>query len=446
MRQNRTFEWKFMTIWISRESLNWSSDLKVMTISISQELSLFNFDRLDILSTWIGPPSEKLWPFEFLEILRCWISSISIYYAPESDLREKSYDHYNLSESFRCSVSSVSIYYGSEWDMHVKSYDHLNFSRALVAQFRASRYIMRLNGTSVEKLWPFEFLKSFRCSLSIVSIYYAPESDIRVKSYDHLNFTRASVVQFWASLYVISLNRSSELKFMTISISQELPLFNFDRLDILCAWIGPMSEKFWPFEFPNSFRCSISSVSIYYAPESDLRVKSYDYLNFSRASVIQFRASLYVMRLNRSSELKVMTISLSQELPLFNFDRLDILYARMGPPLKSFDHLNLSRAFVVQFQASRYIMRLNRTSEWKVMTILISRELPLFNFERLDILWTWIRHPCEKLWPFEFLKSFRCSISSVSIYYAREWDLRWKVVTIWISQELSLFNFVRLDI
>ena len=36
--------------------------------------------------------------------------------------------------------------------------------------------------------------------------------------------------------------------------------------------------------------------------QSDLRVKSYNHLNISRASVAQLRASLYVMRLNRTSE------------------------------------------------------------------------------------------------------------------------------------------------
>jgi len=237
---------------------------------------------------------------------------------------------------------------------------------------------------------------------------------------------------------------------MTIRISRELPLFNFVGIDILCAWIGHPSEKLWPFEFPESFRCWILSVSICDAPKSVIRVKSYNHFDFSRASVVQFRPSQYIMRLNRSSELKVMTISISQELLLFNFDRLDIFCARMGPSLKSFDHLNFSRASVVQFRASLYVMLLNRssgltvmtiwipgafvvqfgpswyimclnrTSEWKVMTIWISRELSLFNFERLDILWTWIRHPCEKFWPFKFLKSFSCSISSVSIYYALE--------------------------
>ena len=161
------------------------------------------------------------------------------------------------------------------------------------------------------------------------------------------------------------LNRKSEWKVMTIWIAQELPLFNFERLDMLFAWIGPPSEKLWPFELLKSFHCSISSDSIYYAPESNLRVKSYDHLNFSRASV-------------------------------------------------------------VKFLASRYAMRLNRTCEWKVMAILISRELPLFNFKRLDIWCAWIGHPSEKLWQFYIVESFHCSISSVSIYYVPESIIRVK--------------------
>jgi len=216
-----------------------------------------------------------------------------------------------------------------------------------------------------EKLWPFEFLESFRCSISSVSISYAPESDLRVKSYDHLNNSRASIVHFRVSRYMMRLNRTSESKVKTIWIYRELPLFNFECLDILCAWIRPPSETLWPFEFLESLRCSISRVSISYAPESDLRVKSYDHLKWSRASIVKLRAS-------------------------------------------------------------RYIMRLNRSSECKVMTIWIAQEPQLFNFEHLDILCAWIWPSCEKLWPFEFLESFRCSILSLSISYAPESDLRVK--------------------
>ena len=161
-------------------------------------------------------------------------------------------------------------------------------------------------------------------------------------SYDHLNFSRASAVQFQPSRYIMLLNPTSVWKVMTLRISRELPVFYLGLLHILCAWIGLPCDKLWPFEYLDSFRCSISSVSIYYAPESDFCVISYDHLNLSRASGFQFRAA-------------------------------------------------------------PYIMRLNRTSVWQVMTIWISRELSLFNFERYDILCAWIGHPSEMSWPYEYL-------------------------------------------
>jgi len=181
---------------------------------------------------------------------------------------------------------------------------------------------------------------------------YVTESDICMKSYDHSNFSTASVVQFRASRYIMSPNRSSLWKVWTIRISGQLPLFNFERLDILCPRIGHLCEKLWPLKFLESFRCSISSVSIYYVPESVFFVKSLDHSNFWTASVVQFRAF-------------------------------------------------------------RWVMSPNRTSLLKVMTIWICRELPFFNFERLDILCPRIGHPREILLPFKFLDSFRCSILSV---------------------------------
>ena len=128
--------------------------------------------------------------------------------------------------------------------------------------------------------------------------------DIRVKSYDDLNFSRASVVQFRASQYIMHLNRTSIWKVVIIWISRELSFFNFDRLSVWCTWIGHPSEMVWPLEFVESFRCSISCVSICHTPELDIRGKSYYHLNFSRASVVQFRASRYIMRLNRTSSSK----------------------------------------------------------------------------------------------------------------------------------------------
>ena len=214
---------------------------------------------------------------------------------------------------------------------------------------------MRLNRTAV---WKVMTIGNSR-ELSLYTFerldILCPRSDIHVKSYDHWNFSRAFAVQFRASRYIMRLNRTSEWKVMTISISREVSLFNLERLEILCVWIEHPSEMLWGFKFLESFCLSILNDSICYVPESDIRVKSYDYWNFSRVSV-------------------------------------------------------------VQFPASQYIMRLNRKFEWKVLTIQICREFPLFHFERLDELCPRIGHLCEKIWPLNFLERFRCSISSVSIY------------------------------
>jgi len=256
--------------------------------------------------------------------------------------------------------------YVRESDIRVKIYDNSNFSWASVVQFRVSRYIMsqirtfvwkvmtirisrelplfifeRLDelctriGHPCEKLWPFEFLESFRCSFSSVSMSYVRESDILVKSYDHSNFSSTSIVQFRASRYITSKIRTSVWKVMTIRISRKLPFFNFERLDELCTWIGHPCEKLWPFKYLECFHCAISSVSIYYIPqfrhpceklwpfeflesfrcsmssvsmsyvrESDIRVKSYGHSNILSASVVQFRESRYVMSPNSDIRVK----------------------------------------------------------------------------------------------------------------------------------------------
>ena len=272
-----------------------------------------------------------------------------------------------------CSISTVPIYYEPESEIRVKCYDHLNFSKAFVVHFQASCYIMGLTHTPESKFMAVWVCRELSCSISTVSIYYAHELDICVKSYYHSYFSRASVVHFQASWYIMGLNRTPMSKVMAVWIGRELS-------------------------------CSILTALIYFAPKSDIQGYSYDILNFSGASVVHFLPYRYIM---------VSIIQPSQKLWLFEF----------------------AESFHVLFRVSWYIMRLNWTSEWKVMTISISRELPLFNFERLDILRVWIGHPSEKLWPFEFLEIFRGSISGVSICDVLESDLRVKIMTIWISRD-----------
>ena len=260
-----------------------------------------------------------------------------------------------------CLISSNSIYYAPKSDVQVKSYDYMNFSRASVVQFRVSRYIVCLNRTSELKDMAGWICLALSILISSISIYYAPESDIWKKSYDHLNFLRASIVEFQASRYNIGLNRTSKSKVMAIWIFRTLPSL-------------------------------ISSIMIYYVLESDIWVKSYDYTNFSRAFVVHFQAYPYIIGLNRTFESKDMAVCISLAIS-FLISYISIYYAPESDiRMKIYDHLNFSRAFVVQFQASQYIIGLNRTSKWKVMTIWISREFSWFNFDRLDILLAWIRH------------------------------------------------------
>ena len=242
-----------------------------MTILISQEHLRCNFERLDLLCARIGHLCENLWPFEFLESFYCSNSGASI----------------------RMHLNRTTVWK----DMTIgnsRVFPLFNFKRLDI--------LCAWIGHPSEKSFPFALLERIRCSISSISIHYAPKLDIRVKCYDHLNFSRGSFAKFRASRYIMRMNRTSEWKFMTIWISWELPLFNFEALVILCAWIWPPCEKLWPFEFLERFCCSISSISIYDASESDIRGKIYDLLNFLRASIVQFRPSRYIMRLNRTFE------------------------------------------------------------------------------------------------------------------------------------------------
>ena len=278
-----------------------------------------------------------------------------------------------------CSIPSASIYYVPESDIRVKCYDHLNFSRTYVFQFRVSWYIMGLNRTLMSKVMVVWNRPELLCSISSVSINYVTESDIRVKTYDHFNFSRTSIFQFRVPLYIIGLNRTSMSKVMVV-------------------WIGP--------ELP----CSISSISIYYVPESDIRVKCYDHLNFSRSSVFQFRVSWYIMGHNRKLMSKVMVVWNWLEL-LCSISSVSINYVpESNIRVKSYDHLNSSKSSIFQFRVPLYIIGHNSISISKVMVVWIGPELT-------------------------------CSISSLSIYYVPESNIRVKCYDYLNFSRTSVFQF-----
>ena len=246
-------------------------------------------------------------------------------------------------------------------------------SRASAVHFRASRYILGLKHAPESKVMANWICQGLPCSISNVSIYFAPELDIQVKSTDHLNFSRAFVVYFRASRYIMGLTHILESKVMAVWICRELP-------------------------------CSISSVSIYYVPESEVRYE------------------------------KLWPFELLESFCCSFFERLDISRASHIHLSQKFGLFEFPESFRIQFLVSRYIMRRHRTSDWKVMTIWISRELLVFIFERLDISWASHINSSQKLWPIEFVKGFHVQLLPYRYIMRQNWTSEWNVFTIWISR------------
>ena len=167
----------------------------------------------------------------------------------------------------------------------MKCYDNSNFSRASVVQFRASRYIMCLNRKSESKvmlIWTC-FALPFLISRYILLVNLKAEwkvRSIRISREPPLfNFKHIDIFLAWISIRVKSYG------FLNLPCAST---FIFEHLDIFCSWIGYPSERFWPFQFLECFRFSIFSVSKYYWPESDIRVKNYARLNLACASMFNF--------------------------------------------------------------------------------------------------------------------------------------------------------------
>ena len=128
------------------------------------------------------------------------------------------------------------------------------FATSFPFQFLVSRYITRLNRTSVLKGIVVCIFYELPFSITSVSIYYGIHSKIRVKSYCRSILLRASVQ-------------------------------NFKRLDILRDTIGHPSKKLLSLEFAQNF-------------------------------CFQFRASRYITWKKWTSELKVIMVWICFELPL----------------------------------------------------------------------------------------------------------------------------------
>ena len=161
---------------------------------------------------------------------------------------------------------------------------------------------------------------------------------------------------------------------------------------------------------------------------------------------------------------------------MFNYKRVDILWALIGQPCQNFmatwiclgfpcrissvliyygPHLEIwvkrynrfefSIDFPVQLWVSLYIMGLKQTSVCKVIVVWICPRLPS-SILSVSILWTYIKQPCQKFIVFWICIRLHCRIWSVLIRYGREQDIRVKSYDRLNLPGASLINYECLDI
>ena len=159
---------------------------------------------------------------------------------------------------------------------------------------------------------------------------------------------------------------------------------------------------------------------------------------------------------------------------IFNFDHLDILRDPMENPSQYLLSFEFAQSFCIQFRASRYITRLNRTSEEKVIVIWICSKLlfsissimiydgtqsdirvktycrlnflrvSIFNFVSHDILHDSIGLSSKNLLSFEFSQSFCFQFRAPRIIKGLNWTSESKVIVLWICSEL-LFSILSIS-
>ena len=154
MNHNWTSESKVITIWICPNLLCWILSVSIYYESQSDiwvkiygrlnvpRASLLNFERLSLLWTLTGHPSQKLWSFEFVQ--RFYVQfRVSRYIM-------------GYNQTFESKFMTIWIFC------------------SFCVQFWAFRYIMGINHTFKSKVMAISIFLDLPCWILSVSIYYGP--------------------------------------------------------------------------------------------------------------------------------------------------------------------------------------------------------------------------------------------------------------------------------
>jgi len=154
--------------------------------------------------------------------LLCSISSFWIHYGAQSSILVKFMFVWNFSRLLPSSISSVSKYYGLESDIWVKSYDHLNFPKDSLLNFERCDIWRASIEHSSENLWGL--------NLARATLFNFENLDILLASIEHPNqnlwqieFSQGFHSQFWALGYILGLNWTFQSKVIAIWIFPRLP-------------------------------------------------------------------------------------------------------------------------------------------------------------------------------------------------------------------------------
>jgi len=208
-----------------------------------------------------------------------------------------------------------------------------------IIQQRRSQHIININRTTESKVMAVQICMGIPYQLSSAMIYYGPQSDIRVKTSARRNFFESSL-----------LNSEFLNRFLALCGDPEERLWSFVFV------MGFIFQQRWPQHIINIYRKTeskvmvvwicvgirfpLSSSMIYYGAQSDIRGKTFNCRNLLEFSL------LIIGCLNRFPTLRR---DLEERLWLFVF----------------------VIGFIFQQRRSQYIIKIYRTTELKVMTVRI---------------------------------------------------------------------------
>ena len=234
---------------------------------------MLNSECLNRFSALCSVPEERLWSFVFTMSFifqhRTSQYIINIYRTSESKVMVV-----QICVGIPFPLSSAMKYYGPQLDIRVKTFARRNSPESSLLNFESLDRLPNLFGDSAEKLWLFEFMMGL-------------------------------VFQLRASQYIMSFNRTSELKVIVVRICVGIP-FQLSNAMIYCgAQLDIQLKTFARRNFPESSLFNSECLNRFPTICGDPEERLSPFV-FVMGFIFNQRPSQYIIINCRTSESKVM--------------------------------------------------------------------------------------------------------------------------------------------